>query len=105
ESTADAGGSRWWLVAGRIRRLARRRSLAAPGGRIGRRSSSRAGGSDGGNLSADGGFEIEDMELVLSELGAVGEVDPDIDWRSAMNLEPLWEAQEAAGLPRRPASL
>ncbi len=45
------------------------------------------------------------MELVLSELGAVGEVDPDIDWRSAMNLEPLWEAQEAAGLPRRPASL
>jgi ABC-type nitrate/sulfonate/bicarbonate transport system substrate-binding protein len=57
------------------------------------------------NLSADGGFEIEEMELVWEELGATGEADPDIDWRWALDLEPLWEAQEAVGLPRRPASL
>lgn len=57
------------------------------------------------NLSPDNGFEIEDMELIWEELGQTGEADPNIDWRSAVNLEPLWEAQEAAGLPRRPASL
>jgi hypothetical protein len=57
------------------------------------------------NLSEDGGFEIEEMELVFEELATVGEVEPDIDWRSALDLEPLWEAQEALGLPRRPASL
>jgi ABC-type nitrate/sulfonate/bicarbonate transport system substrate-binding protein len=57
------------------------------------------------NLSIDGGFEIEEMELVWEELGATGEADPNIDWRAGVNLEPLWEAQEAAGLDRRPASL
>lgn len=57
------------------------------------------------NLSADNGFDIEDMELVFNELAAVGEVEEGFDWRSALDLEPLWEAQEAAGLPRRPASL
>jgi ABC-type nitrate/sulfonate/bicarbonate transport system substrate-binding protein len=57
------------------------------------------------NLSADNGFEIEEMELVFSELAEVGEVASGFDWRAALDLEPLWEAQEAAGLPRRPASL
>ena len=57
------------------------------------------------NLSPDCGFEIDEMELVWEELGSTGEADPDIDWRSAMDLGPLWEAQEALGLPRRPASL
>lgn len=57
------------------------------------------------NMSTDGGFEIEDMEIIWDELSQVGEVDPNIAWREALDLEPLWEAQEAAGLPRRPAEI
>jgi ABC-type nitrate/sulfonate/bicarbonate transport system substrate-binding protein len=57
------------------------------------------------NLSADGGFEIEEMQLLWDELAQSGEAPADIDWRSVLDLEPLWEAQEAAGLPRRPESL
>lgn len=55
--------------------------------------------------SPDLGFEIPSMELVWEELAEIGEVEPDIPWREAVDLEPLWAAQEAAGLERRPASL
>jgi ABC-type nitrate/sulfonate/bicarbonate transport system substrate-binding protein len=57
------------------------------------------------NHSFDGGFEIPEMELIFEEMSEVGEVPADIDWRSVVDLESLWAAQEALGLPRRPASL
>ena len=56
-------------------------------------------------LSADCGFEIAEMELLWGELAAVGEAPADFPWRDGLNLEFLWKAQEANGLPRRPASL
>lgn len=58
-----------------------------------------------GLFSPDLGFEIPSMEVVWEELAEIGEVDADIPWREAVDLEPLWAAQEAAGLERRPASL
>jgi ABC-type nitrate/sulfonate/bicarbonate transport system substrate-binding protein len=57
------------------------------------------------NLSPDGGFEIAEMDLIWSELGSTGEANGDIEWRKALDLTPLWEAQEALDLPRRPATL
>jgi ABC-type nitrate/sulfonate/bicarbonate transport system substrate-binding protein len=57
------------------------------------------------NMSPDCGFEIAEMELVWEEISSVGEVAADFAWRDGMNLEFLWKAQEANGLPRRPASL
>lgn len=57
------------------------------------------------NHSFDGGFELPEMELIFEEMSEVGEVDPDIDWRSAVDLSSLWEVQDALGLERRPASL
>jgi ABC-type nitrate/sulfonate/bicarbonate transport system substrate-binding protein len=56
-------------------------------------------------LSADGGFELAEMDVLWQELGATGEAPADFDWRKGVNLEYLWKAQEANGLPRRPASL
>ena len=61
--------------------------------------------ADVNTLSADCGFEIPEMEKLWEEFGQTGEADPNIDWRSACDLEPMWEAQEAAGLPRRPSAL
>lgn len=61
--------------------------------------------ADVNTLSADCGFEIDEMQMLWEELGQTGEADPNIDWRSACNLEPMWEAQEAAGLSRRPSAL
>ena len=57
------------------------------------------------NHSIDGGFEIPEMDLIFEEMSEVGEVDPDIDWRSAVDLTSLWEVQDALGLERRPATL
>ena len=57
------------------------------------------------NHSIDGGFEIPEMELIFEEMSEVGEVDPNIDWRSAVDLSSLWEVQDALGLERRPATL
>jgi ABC-type nitrate/sulfonate/bicarbonate transport system substrate-binding protein len=56
-------------------------------------------------LSADCGFEISEMELLWNELAAGGEAPADFPWRDGLNLEFLWKAQEANGLPRRPATL
>jgi ABC-type nitrate/sulfonate/bicarbonate transport system substrate-binding protein len=56
-------------------------------------------------LSADAGFEVPEMEVLWKELSTVGEAPADFDWRKGLNLEHLWKAQEALGLPRRPASL
>ncbi len=56
-------------------------------------------------LSADGGFEIPEMDVLWQELGSTGEAPANFDWRKGVNLDFLWKAQEANGLPHRPASL
>jgi ABC-type nitrate/sulfonate/bicarbonate transport system substrate-binding protein len=56
-------------------------------------------------LSPDCGFDIQDMDALWTELAKTGDAPADFPWRKGVNLEPLWKAQEANGLPRRPASL
>ncbi len=56
-------------------------------------------------LSADCGFELKDMDTLWQELAQTNAAPANFPWRQAVNLEPLWKAQEANGLPRRPASL
>lgn len=56
-------------------------------------------------LSPDCGFEVADMDTLWNELAATNAAPANFPWRTAVNLEPLWKAQEANGLPRRPASI
>lgn len=56
-------------------------------------------------LSRDGGFEsAELMDSFMLELVETGDVPAGIDWRDYWDLKYLWAAQDALGLPRRPAS-
>ncbi|MGH6922999.1 MAG: ABC transporter substrate-binding protein [Propylenella sp.] len=57
-------------------------------------------------LSPDGGFEsAEVMDQFLKDLSQTGEVPADLDWRPFVEMKYVWAAQEALGLPKRPASL
>ncbi len=55
--------------------------------------------------SPDCGFEVSEMDSFILQSAQLGEFKTNIDWRKAVNLEPLWAAQQAAGLPKRPATL
>lgn len=55
-----------------------------------------------GQISADAGFDVEEMDKYIAELKEIGSVPEDLEWRDHVNLDPLWEAQEANGLERRP---
>jgi ABC-type nitrate/sulfonate/bicarbonate transport system substrate-binding protein len=57
-------------------------------------------------ISADGGFEsAETMDNFVKELQSIGELQEGIDWRDYVDMKYVWAAQEALGLPKRPASL
>lgn len=57
-------------------------------------------------LSPDGGWEsAADMDAFVKDLAVTGDVPEGVDWRPFFNLDYLWAAQEAVGLPRRPPSL
>lgn len=57
-------------------------------------------------FSPDGGFEsAEDMDRFVAELSETGDVPKDLDWRKYVDMKFVWAAQDALGLPRRPASL
>lgn len=57
-------------------------------------------------ISPDGGFEsAEVMEQFLADLAETGSVPKGVDWRQYIDMKYVWAAQEALGLPRRPASL
>lgn len=57
-------------------------------------------------LSRDGGFEnAEAMDAFAAELALTGDLPEGTDWRPFFNFDPLWKAQEALGMPKRPASL
>lgn len=54
-------------------------------------------------ISADGGFEADEMDEFIAQAIELEAAPPDTDWRAHIDLGPLWEAQEAVGLPQRPA--
>lgn len=57
-------------------------------------------------ISPDGGFESgEDMDNFLAQLAETGEVKSGVDWREHIDMRFVWAAQDALGLPRRPATL
>jgi ABC-type nitrate/sulfonate/bicarbonate transport system substrate-binding protein len=57
-------------------------------------------------ISKDGGFEsAEVMDQFMKDLSQTGEVPADVDWRKYVDMKYVWAAQEALGLPKRPASL
>jgi ABC-type nitrate/sulfonate/bicarbonate transport system substrate-binding protein len=57
-------------------------------------------------LSPDGGFEsTDDMDVFVSQLAETENLPANLDWRQHFELKYVWAAQDALGLPRRPASL
>ncbi len=57
-------------------------------------------------LSPDGGFDsAEAMDTFLAQLAETGEVEAGVDWRKHIEMKYVWAAQEALGLPKRPASI
>jgi ABC-type nitrate/sulfonate/bicarbonate transport system substrate-binding protein len=53
--------------------------------------------------TADGGFEIADMDEFVDTQIELEVIPAGTDWRDFTNLVPLWRAQKALGLPLRPA--
>jgi ABC-type nitrate/sulfonate/bicarbonate transport system substrate-binding protein len=57
-------------------------------------------------ISPDGGFEsAEAMDEFVKVLVLTGAVPEGTDWREYVDMKYVWAAQEALGLPKRPASL
>jgi ABC-type nitrate/sulfonate/bicarbonate transport system substrate-binding protein len=57
-------------------------------------------------ISPDGGFEsAEAMDEFVKILQKTGDLPEGIDWRNYVDMTYVWAAQDALGLPRRPASL
>ncbi len=57
-------------------------------------------------ISPDGGFEnAKVMDDFVASLAITGDVPKDVDWRKYVDMKYVWAAQEALGLPKRPASL
>jgi len=57
-------------------------------------------------ISPDGGFEsAEVMDKFVASLAVTGDVPEGLDWRKYVDMKYVWAAQEANGLPKRPASL
>jgi ABC-type nitrate/sulfonate/bicarbonate transport system substrate-binding protein len=53
--------------------------------------------------TADGGFEVKDMDDFINTQIELKVIPPNTDWKKYVNLVPLWRAQKALGLPLRPA--
>ena len=57
-------------------------------------------------ISPDGGFEsAEAMAEFVSQLSELKEVPEGTDWRQIIDMKYVWAAQDALGIPRRPASV
>jgi len=57
-------------------------------------------------ISPDGGFEsAEAMDKFVADLQLTGDLPEGIDWRQYVDMKYVWAAQEALGIPKRPASL
>lgn len=57
-------------------------------------------------ISPDGGFaSAEVMDNFVASLALTGDLPEGLDWRKYIDMKYVWAAQEALGLPKRPASL
>jgi ABC-type nitrate/sulfonate/bicarbonate transport system substrate-binding protein len=57
-------------------------------------------------ISPDGGFEsAQVMDDFVASLAVTGDLPDGFDWRPYVEMKYVWAAQEANGLPKRPASL
>jgi ABC-type nitrate/sulfonate/bicarbonate transport system substrate-binding protein len=57
-------------------------------------------------ISPDGGFDsAEVMDEFVESLEATGTLPKKFDWRKYVDMKYVWAAQEALGLPKRPASI
>ena len=57
-------------------------------------------------ISPDGGFaSAKTMDEFVESLGVIGTLPKGFDWRKYVDMKYVWAAQEALGLPKRPASL
>jgi ABC-type nitrate/sulfonate/bicarbonate transport system substrate-binding protein len=57
-------------------------------------------------ISPDGGFaSAEVMDNFVASLALTGDLPEGLDWRKYVDMKYVWAAQEALGLPKRPASL
>ena len=54
-------------------------------------------------ICKDGGFTAASMDSFAQGVRDLGQVPPDFDWRDAVDLRFLHAAQDALGIPRRPA--
>jgi ABC-type nitrate/sulfonate/bicarbonate transport system substrate-binding protein len=53
--------------------------------------------------TADGGFEVKDMDDFINTQIKLAVLPPKTDWHKYTNLVPLWTAQKSLGLPLRPS--
>ncbi|HZD37381.1 MAG TPA: ABC transporter substrate-binding protein [Actinomycetes bacterium] len=56
-------------------------------------------------ISPDGGLDTAKMDELVQQEQQLDILPKNLDWKQFTKLEPLWEAQQALGLPRNPASL
>jgi ABC-type nitrate/sulfonate/bicarbonate transport system substrate-binding protein len=57
-------------------------------------------------ISPDGGFEsAEAMDQFVADLIVTGDLPEGIDWRKFVDMKYVWAAQEALGIPKRPATV
>jgi ABC-type nitrate/sulfonate/bicarbonate transport system substrate-binding protein len=56
-------------------------------------------------ISPDGGLDTAKMDELVQQEQQLDIIPKDLDWKQYTKLEPLWEAQQALGLPRNPAQL
>lgn len=56
-------------------------------------------------ISRDGGFDVKAMDKLVKDLEMTKTLPANFQWRKHVELKYLWAAQDALGLPRRPASL
>jgi hypothetical protein len=57
-------------------------------------------------ISPDGGFvSPENMDEFVEVQKMTGEIPKDLNWRDYVDMRFVWAAQDALGLPRRPASI
>lgn len=52
--------------------------------------------------TADGGFDVADMDQFINEQIELDVIPPGTNWREYVDLIPLWRAQKALGLPLHP---
>lgn len=56
-------------------------------------------------ISPDGGLDTAKMDELVQQEQQLDIISKELDWKQYTKLDPLWEAQQALGLPRNPSQL